>query len=233
MVLTQRHPHRHASALADAIARIQPVRVLGLAGAISLNVAAMMLLLVPVSAPMQTTSEEIFEPWFQLEKTTPPPPPKPIEVPVTRPQPQPRTQVPVTQPRPQPQPQPMNQDAVVPVGTDVVPPETTSTESFPTFNPDPDPQPSTRLEYAAAPAPTYPREALLDGIEGTVLLRVLVDVDGKPLSVEIERSSGNRRLDDAARRQVLRKWSFKPAIRDGRAVQVYGLVPVSFSLTRQ
>ena len=71
---------------------------------------------------------------------------------------------------------------------------------------------------------------MLDGIEGTVLLKVLVDVDGKPLSVEIERSSGNRRLDDAARRQVLRKWMFRPAIRDGQAIQVFGMVPVSFSL---
>ena len=74
---------------------------------------------------------------------------------------------------------------------------------------------------------------LLDGKEGTVVLKVLVDVDGKPLSVEIERSSGHRKLDDAARRQVLRKWMFRPAIRDGQALQVYGIVPVSFSLSLQ
>jgi periplasmic protein TonB len=66
-----------------------------------------------------------------------------------------------------------------------------------------------------------------------VVLKVLVDVDGKPLSVEIERSSGNRKLDDTARRQVLRKWMFRPAIRDGVAVQVYGLVPVNFTLSLQ
>jgi protein TonB len=232
MVLTQRHPHHHATALSDAIARIQPVRVLGLAGAIALNVAALMLLLVPVSAPMQTSKQEVVEYWLPSEKKAPPPEPKPIEVPVIRPQTQPHTRVPVTQP--QPQPQPVNQDVVVPDGSEYVPPQNnTATDPLPPFNPNPDPLPSTRLEYAAAPAPSYPREALLDGIEGTVLLRVLVDVNGKPLSVEIERSSGNRRLDDAARRQVLRKWTFKPAIRDGQAVQVYGLVPVSFSLTRQ
>ena len=131
-----------------------------------------------------------------------------------------------------PKPQPMpDQEVIVPDGTDYVPP--TRTDPMPDIGqtlPNPDPLPSTRLEYASAPAPTYPREALLNGIQGTVVLKVLVDVDGKPLSVEIERSSGNRRLDDAARRQVLRKWMFRPAVRDGRAIQVYGMVPVNFSL---
>ena len=89
------------------------------------------------------------------------------------------------------------------------------------------------LQYALAPPPSYPREALMAGAEGTVVLKVLVDVDGTPLEVEIQRSSGNRRLDDAAKRQVLRKWKFRPAIRDGRAIQVYGLVPVNFTLSRQ
>ena len=134
-----------------------------------------------------------------------------------------------------PKPQPMpDQEVIVPDGTDYAPP--TLADPMPDIGPalpNPDPLPSTRLEYASAPAPTYPREALLNGIQGTVVLKVLVDVDGKPLSVEIERSSGNRRLDDAARRQVLRKWMFRPAIRDGRAVQVYGIVPVNFTLSLQ
>jgi hypothetical protein len=36
-----------------------------------------------------------------------------------------------------------------------------------------------RLEYASAPPPPYPPEAARRRIEGTVVLRVLVDVDGK------------------------------------------------------
>ncbi len=227
MVLIQRHPH----ALPQAIAAIQPVRVLGLAGAIALNVTALMLLLVPVSAPMQIAEQD--EPPFYFEqdrRVEPPKPPEPVEVPIVRPQA--RTPVPV--PVRQSQPQPVeNNEVIVPNGSEYVPPtETTETIAPPTV-PSSDPLPSTRLEYASAPAPTYPREAILDGIEGTVLLKVLVDVDGRPLSVEIERSSGNRHLDAAARRQVLRKWMFRPAVRDGRAVQVYGMVPVNFSLDRQ
>jgi protein TonB len=229
MILVQRHAH--AAGLPQVLAQMQPARILGLAGAITINAIALMLLLVPVSAPAPIAEEPETIYTIDFRKVEPPPPPKPIEVPVMRPQPQTRAPVPVTQP--QPVPQPVNQDVIVPDGNEYVPPTETTTDPLPPTIPGPDPLPSTRLEYAFAPAPTYPREALLDGIEGTVLLRVLVGVDGKPLSVEIERSSGNRRLDDAARRQVLRKWSFKPAIRNGQAVQVYGLVPVNFSISRQ
>lgn len=231
MVLSQRHPHAHAADLQQAISRIEPVRILGIAGAIALNVAALMLLMVPVSAPIVITPPDK-ETWY----ITDPPKPKPVEpepVPIVKPQTIRATTPALLNP---PKPQPMqHQDVIVPDGTEYVPP--TNADPMPDIGPalptDPDPLPSTRLEYASAPAPTYPREALLSGIEGTVVLKVLVDVDGKPLSVEIERSSGNRRLDEAARRQVLRKWMFQPAIRNGQAVQVYGIVPVNFSLSLQ
>lgn len=231
MVLIQRHPHAQAAALQQAIVRIQPSRIFGIAGAITLNVAALMLLLVPVSAPMPTTSPEDPPPFYIRDLVEPPPIPIPVPVPVLKLQ-QPirnTTPAPINPPTRQPV---LEQEVIVPNGSEYVPPN--NTEPTPDIGPtqpaNPGPLQSTRLEYASAPAPTYPREAMLDGIEGTVLLKVLVDVDGKPLSVEIERSSGNRRLDDAARRQVLRKWMFRPAIRDGQAIQVFGMVPVSFSL---
>lgn len=86
------------------------------------------------------------------------------------------------------------------------------------------------LEYASAPPPPYPREAMLDGTTGTVILQVRVGVDGKPLDVTIARSSGSRLLDAAARRQVLARWTFRPAMRDGQAIEAVGLVPVEFRL---
>jgi protein TonB len=190
-----------------------------------------MLLLVPVSAPIAIAPPDDNTTIVPID----PPKPKPPEPEVVQiRQPQPRTDVPVR--IAQPTPQPITQDPViVPDGSDYIEPALTqpTPDLGPALPVDPDPLPSTRLEYASAPAPTYPREALLDGFEGTVVLKVLVDVDGKPLSVEIERSSGHRKLDDAARRQVLRKWMFRPAIRNGRAVQVYGIVPVNFSLSLQ
>ncbi|MEO6138117.1 MAG: energy transducer TonB [Luteimonas sp.] len=92
------------------------------------------------------------------------------------------------------------------------------------------PLPGVRLEYADAPAPAYPLDALRDGVQGTVLLQVLVDVDGRPLQVDVQRSSGDRRLDIAARKQVLMHWRFRPAMKDGHAVQAIGLVPIAFNL---
>src|SRR5690606_240654 len=83
-----------------------------------------------------------------------------------------------------------------------------------------------RLQYASAPPPPYPRRELAARVEGQVLLRVLVGVDGKPLDVVVERSSGNRNLDRAAQQHILRHWTFRPAMKDGRAVQAIGLVPI-------
>ncbi|MFS8137643.1 MAG: TonB family protein [Thermomonas sp.] len=88
------------------------------------------------------------------------------------------------------------------------------------------------LEYLSAPAPNYPRGALARQIEGTVLLQVLVGIDGRPVEVTVSQSSGNRDLDEAARQQILKRWSFRPAMKNGQAVQALGLVPVAFSLTR-
>lgn len=227
MVLTQRHPSAHG--LHDAIARIQPARVLGIAGAITLNATALMLLLVPVSAPpaIQQIKEVIPVQFIKTEKIPPPPVFVPVE----------KTPVRTTSTRPvriDPQPQAQTEAPPTDQGTEYTPQTDPLPlpDTGPVGPPDIGPQPSTRLEYASAPAPSYPPEALSRELEGTVMLKVLVDVDGSPLSVEIERSSGHRKLDDAARRQVLRKWKFKPAIKDGQAIQVYGIVPVSFTLTR-
>jgi protein TonB len=89
-----------------------------------------------------------------------------------------------------------------------------------------------QLQYLRAPAPPYPRDALRDGLQGSVLLRVLVGVDGQPLEVSIARSSGHRILDQAAREQMLKRWKFHAALQQGTPVQAYGLVPVNFSLGR-
>ncbi|MDB6163748.1 MAG: TonB family protein, partial [Xanthomonadaceae bacterium] len=89
---------------------------------------------------------------------------------------------------------------------------------------------SVRLEYDVATRPDYPRDALREGVQGTVMLRILVDVDGRPLQVDIQNSSGDRRLDIAARKQVLQHWRFRPAMKDGRPVQAIGLVPIAFNL---
>lgn len=92
------------------------------------------------------------------------------------------------------------------------------------------PPPLATLAYDVYPPPRYPRQAERSGATGTVLLRVLVDEQGWPKEVAIETSSGHRELDRAAREQVLSKWRFHPATRQGRPIAAYALVPIGFNL---
>src|SRR5690606_8219530 len=82
------------------------------------------------------------------------------------------------------------------------------------------------------PSPAYPRLAIQRGLEGVVLLRILVGTDGRPLEVGIEQSSGHAVLDREALRHVQRNWTFRPALRDGQPVQAVGIVPIEFRLGR-
>lgn len=88
------------------------------------------------------------------------------------------------------------------------------------------------IAYETATPPAYPIRALRDRVQGTVLLKVLVDATGKPVRVLIERSSGSRVLDDAARRHVLAAWRFHPAMQGGHAIEAWAVVPVRFDLDR-
>jgi len=79
--------------------------------------------------------------------------------------------------------------------------------------------------------PRYPESARRTGIEGTALLKFLVQADGGVASVTIERSSGHADLDHAAV-QAIRRWRFEPARRDRRAVAAWAVLPVEFRLKR-
>ena len=204
-------------------------RIAGYAAAITVNAVVLMLLLVPLRAPPPLDMPDVIQPIRWILRETPPPQP-PLPVRVEKPKPQaPSTVVPQrveTPPAPQ-TPVLSEQGELAPDIPDAPVAPTTPKITAPVA-----PLPGVRLEYARAPAPSYPRAALRAGVEGTVLLQVLVDVDGRPLQVDVNSSSGDRRLDLAARDQVLRHWRFRPAIRDGRAVQAIGLVPINFSLDR-
>jgi len=84
-------------------------------------------------------------------------------------------------------------------------------------------------DYLDNPKPVYPSFSRRAGEEGTVSLRVRVGVEGRALAVEVARSSGFPRLDEAARDAVSR-WRFVPARRGDNAVDSWVLVPVSFQL---
>lgn len=217
----------HGGALGDALRNLDFSRIAAESGAIAVHVAALMLLLAPMSVPSMPVAEEQFPPFIidPIKAPPPPPPPPPIEVPVRTAS---QTPTPVVQPA-HVEPPPIT---VVDATAVDLPPVTESLVEA-THEPGDSiapPLAGAHLEYEIAPPPRYTSEMMRAGLEGTVLLRVLVDVDGTPLEVSIERSSGHRELDQLARRQVQGKWRFRPAMQDGRATQAIGLVPVNFTL---
>jgi periplasmic protein TonB len=54
------------------------------------------------------------------------------------------------------------------------------------------------VEYVRAKPPVFPKESQRRREYGTAILRILVDADGRPAQIQVERSSGYERLDAAA-----------------------------------
>lgn len=77
------------------------------------------------------------------------------------------------------------------------------------------------------PSPGYPYLALQKGWEGTVLVRVEVDREGRALSGFIKKSSGYRILDREALKTVL-KWKFSAAMEKGEKIRSWIEVPITF-----
>jgi protein TonB len=89
--------------------------------------------------------------------------------------------------------------------------------------------PSFGLAYLNNPPPEYPAAARRMQLEGTVLVRVLVGVDGDPRELSVARTSGAPVLDEAALRAI-RRWRFVPARRGDTPIAHWAEVPVQFRL---
>jgi protein TonB len=85
------------------------------------------------------------------------------------------------------------------------------------------------VEYLQPPSPEYPAMSRRMREEGTALLRVLVNTHGRAERVELQKSSGSTRLDEAAKQAVLRAL-FKPYVEDGKALPVFATIPIKFQL---
>lgn len=211
--------------------RPDPKRIAGYALAFGFNALLLMVLVAPLQGGIDWPGPADEGPriiWYEAEPVpvVPPVPPTPVEQPGPR-LPQPEAVLPRTPVAPVADPAPV----LVAEGSEPAPPVVAPIAGpVADMGPPAGPMAGVRLEYLHAPAPDYPRAAVRARIEGTVLLEVLVGTDGRPLDVLVRESSGNRRLDAAARDQVLQHWRFRPALRNGRAVQAIGLVPVDFRL---
>ncbi|PIT83217.1 energy transducer TonB [Limnohabitans sp. 15K] len=76
------------------------------------------------------------------------------------------------------------------------------------------------VNMAQCDKPEYPSASRRMEEEGTVGLKFLVGADGKVIQSEIEKSSGYKRLDEAAR-AGLAKCLFRPAMVDGKPEQAW------------
>lgn len=178
--------------------------------------AAYLLTRPPVSTTPHTHAVEV--------SLTPPPPPTP-------PKPEAQHRAP---PRVEPQPLP-------PIAAPTVAPTELAGVSEPVVAapvaaPAPAPEPTLpvsapigRAGYLDNPAPRYPPAALRQGWEGTVMLKVRVLASGGVDSVEVQRSSGRKLLDDEAVRTV-QGWRFTPSRRGDTPLDGWASVPIEFKV---
>lgn len=187
-----------------------------------------LLLLIPLTAQVVREAPPRENELIVYERVKPKPVERPERVEIT-------PQRPASNPRPSLQPQPVAriETPAVDAQPGDTPIETTeiAIESGATLDPVP-PATASQLQALNSPPPPYPGQAMRDGLTGIVELEILVGIDGRPLDVRVVRSSGHRVLDQAARRVVLARWTFQPAMRDGKAVQALGRLPIEFSLMR-
>jgi len=156
-----------------------------------------------VRAPLETKIiEEIKAP--PPDKPPPPPPPK-LAMPPPPYIPPPEVQVHV----------PVVMAPTITAVTTVKPPEEYRTPAV--------------IDAKSCDKPPYPAASLRANETGIVQLRFLFDVDGKVLDSKVERSSGSRRLDEAAR-AGLSLCKFKPATLNGRPERTWGRIEYEWKL---
>ena len=176
----------------------------------------------PVNAPPQNTSVPQYVPTQQPERNR-----------VNSDQPM--TQTPVqmsgaSQPVTQPMNKPVEQPAAQPTSNS----STTSggaTPSGPSAEPSKDSGPlnvGLLLPYAAKQqAPVYPAAARSMRTSGIVNVTVTIDEQGNV--AEVQNATGPSMLQSAAK-DAIRKWRFKPFVRDGQPVKAVGYVSFNFTL---
>lgn len=76
-------------------------------------------------------------------------------------------------------------------------------------------------------APVYPEKALRAGLEGTVVVEGIVNVDGAMINLRVRSSSGFIQLDSAALFTVS-QYQFTPGRQKDRAIPVIITIPVEF-----
>lgn len=85
-------------------------------------------------------------------------------------------------------------------------------------------------ELLAAVPPDYPPALRQAGVEGTVSVLLVLDENGQVEDVRVERSS--RSEFEAPALAAVRKWRFRPGMKDGQPVRTFVRQRIRFSLSR-
>ncbi len=165
----------------------------------------------PDTAPPQPQAEAEAEP-LPIPPPEPPPPPQP------RPRPTPSRQA---------APAPAAQ-AAAPPPAGPVSPQPLTTGAAPALGAV---TPPGLAEGIRNPEPDYPVDSRQRGEQGVVGLVIRVTPNGTVEEVEVAASSGFPALDDSAKRAV-RRWRFRPAMRDGIPISGSIRTAIHFQLNR-
>ena len=211
----------------------------GLTAAIAINgsiIAAIML--SPMVVPPQKARDPINI--IQIDAKNPPPPPEtkmadPIIPPIFVPDP-------IIKPLPPQTPPPTTTRDLPPV-TDLPPLGTIGkepviaaaaadiTKIIPEVAPPPIFKPAERdSRYSRNFQPEYPRGLLKQEIEGNVTIKVLIGTDGRVRQANVIRAT-HPDFGAATEKQALKSWRFKPATRDGKAVEDWQTLTVRFDIS--
>lgn len=159
---------------------------------------------------------------------TPPPPP-----PAAQPETPPETRPPVVAPPPlvrmpappvfvPTSPEPPPRPSVIPVAV---------AAPVPSFAPPAPPSivqgGDLSAQMVSGKPPRYPIESRRKREQGTVLLSLIVGLDGAVEKISVAKSSGFSRLDDAAY-DAVRRWRWRPMVESGQPVRVKGIVEIPF-----
>jgi protein TonB len=74
--------------------------------------------------------------------------------------------------------------------------------------------------------PAYPGDLRRDGVEGTVILTAIIRADGSVGEIAVAKSL-NPRLDQSAA-NAFSRWLFRPALKNGRAIDLEAVITVPF-----
>jgi protein TonB len=78
--------------------------------------------------------------------------------------------------------------------------------------------------------PRYPAIARRARIQATVVLRIVIDADGRVGAIEVLRSPDPRWGFDLEAIEAVKQWRYRPAVLHGAPVPAYARVIVEFTL---